>query len=144
MDGGGDEGRGWKRLNRVRDGRRVGRAEGEGEIRSTFWLDKSLPIQKDKKKTIKMCAFEDLSAPPLVQASDIKICSCCRGIEILSDSSAFTSKYKKCELCGEPLRHSYRRPLQAKRTLDWGCFCGVSITTVQHFLLLSHDFRKMQ
>ena len=93
---------------------RVGeqREEGRGEIRSTFRLDKSLLIRREREKKV----FKDLFAPPLVLSSDIKIYPCCKGIKILSDCSTLTVwhsklvrslwKNTKHKISGAPLQQS--------------------------------------
>ena len=111
--------------NRARDvGRGGEEGRGRGEIRSTFRLDKSLQIRRDRGK--KRRVFKDLSAPPLVLASDIKIHSCCKGFKILPtvlhslfDTCTLTLKNTKPESCDVPLQQSYHGASAGKMNAGW-------------------------
>ena len=86
--------------------------------------------------------FKDLSAPPLVLASDIKIHSCCKGFKILLtvlhslfDTCSLTLKNTKPESCGVPLQQSYQGANAGKMNAGWRCYSwGIAYIFHLYFL----------
>lgn len=76
-------------------------------------------IKRKRKRNV----FKDLSAPPLVLASDMKIYSNLKGIEILSDCSTLKTLNTQSMKSGGSLQQSHQEPVQVKWRSDGGYFC---------------------
>lgn len=81
-----DEERRWEKRRRERINRGRRREEGEVKLGQHFGLTKLCRFSRIKKRSV----FTDISAPPLVLTSDIKIRYCCKGIKTVSDCSTLS------------------------------------------------------